>query len=84
MDKIISARIDERMARRLDMLARELGLSKKKILEDAIMGYSAKQKKGSIDILEKTSGCWKRKESTEEIIKRAKGSFKDSMLRHKE
>lgn len=83
MDRIISARIDESMADRLNGLARRLHISKKSILERAIDLFSRKvDTEGQTDILEQTFGGWRRRESAEHTVRQAKTAWRQSMERH--
>ncbi len=40
MDKVLSARVDESVIKKLNMLSRQLNLTKKAILEGAILRYA--------------------------------------------
>ncbi len=83
MDKILSARVDEAVLYRLNMLAKSLHMSKKAVLEGAILAFAEKIKaKHEIDILEKTCGAWQREESIEETIDKTRETFRSSMLRN--
>ena len=83
MDKILSARVDEAVLCRLNMLAKSLHMSKKAILEGAILAFAEKVKANrEIDILEKTYGAWQREESVEETIDQTREKFCSSMMRH--
>ena len=64
MDKILSARIDEGVIRRVEFLSRKLHTSKKAVIEAAILSYAQKiEEENEIDILEQTFGSWVREES---------------------
>ncbi len=83
MDKILSARVDETIIRRIGVLAQELDTTKKAVIEAAILSYADKiEAEKKIDVLEKTPGAWKRKESAEEDIEHARRTFRKSMERH--
>ena len=83
MDKILSARVDEAVLRRLDLLARQLGTSKKSILERAILQFADQiEAEARIDIFEATAGAWQRAEKPAETIENARRTFRDSMGRH--
>jgi len=82
MDKVFSARVDESTLARIGVLARELGKTKKQIIEEAIHLYGEKVAEGrSLDILEHTFGAWKRSESPEETVEKARKTFRESMTR---
>lgn len=83
MDKILSARVDEAVLYRLNMLAKSLHMSKKAVLEGAILAFAEKVKANrEIDILEKTYGAWQREESVEETIDQTREKFRSSVMRH--
>ncbi len=83
MDKVLSARVDEAVLRRLNLLARELGASKKSILEKAILQYAETVgAETRIDVLEATSGAWQRDEKPVETVETARRTFRNSMNRH--
>ena len=83
MDKILSARINESILRRIGVLAQELHMTKKAVIEAAIAAYAEKIKADkNIDVLEKTLGAWDRKETPEETLTKAKMEFKKSMMRN--
>ena len=83
MDKIISARINESIAHLLDNLAKQLHVTKKKILEDAIRDFANKiNPESGTDIFTQTCGAWQRKESADEIIEKAHEAFQKSMERY--
>jgi predicted DNA-binding protein len=84
MDKIFSARVDASTLARIELLARRLGKTKKRILEEAIERYEkAVQEHLSLDIFEQTSGAWKRPESAQTTAAKAREAFRASMLRHR-
>jgi len=83
MDKILSARVDESIIKQVGLLASELNTTKKAIIEAAIKHYS--EQKGlerKINIFDKTCGVWKREETPQESISKARSSFNKSMERH--
>lgn len=83
MDKIFSARINESVLRRIGILAQELHMTKKAVIEAAIASYVEKIKTDkNIDVFEKTLGAWDRKETPDETLEKAKKEFKKSMTRH--
>ncbi len=84
MDKVLSARVDERVLHQINMLAKELHTSKKSVIEEAIMTYVKKiEAEKGMDVLDLTSGAWKRDESAEEIVSKARTAFRKSMERHR-
>jgi hypothetical protein len=83
MDKVISARIDEGVARELDLLARQLKTSKKAVLEEAIRRYADSLEKDSrTDVIEQTMGVWRRDEAPADTVRRSRRTFEDAMERH--
>jgi len=83
MDKTLSARINESVIQRIGVLAQELRMTKKAVIEAAIASYAEKIKTNkSIDVLEKTLGAWNRKETPAETVATAKREFKKSIVRH--
>ena len=83
MDKILSARVDEKVIRQIGMLASRLHTSKKAIIEGAIASYAEKiALESKLDILELTSGAWQRPESAEQSVTNARATFRQSMERH--
>lgn len=84
MDKIISARIDESIAIRITTLAQQLHTSKKRVIEDAIRSYATTVEKGlDSDVFEQTSGAWARKESGDQLVRKAREAFRRSMRRNR-
>lgn len=82
MERIISARVDESVAHLIGSLARDLGKSKKSVIEEAIRAYSAGAVEAQArDVFEETFGAWKRKESPAKTVERAKKAFHESMTR---
>lgn len=72
MDKILSARVNESIIKRIMVLSRELRTTKKSIIE---------AEKG-INALEQTLGAWQRKRSPEENTEQIRHAFRKSMERH--
>lgn len=84
MDKIMSTRMDEALIRRIGMLARELGTSKKAVLEDAVRCYAEKiEAEQGIDVLTATFGGWERDESPAETVHGIKDAMRNSQERYK-
>ena len=83
MDKIFSTRIDEAVIKRIGLLSQKLNISKKALIEQAIMQYSEESELTTdIDPLKQTCGSWNRKEKPETTIKNARKAFQNSMKRH--
>ncbi len=82
MDKVLSARVDESIASRIGVLARELHTTKKSIIEEAIMLFSKQvEREHDVDILNLTCGTWNRKESAQSTVRRSRRAFRNSMTR---
>jgi predicted transcriptional regulator len=82
MDKVLSARIDESVLRRIELLARELGTTKKAVIENAIRLYADRlETERQIDVLDRTWGAWQREETPEETVERSRFAFRRSMRR---
>jgi hypothetical protein len=85
MDKIMSARVDEAIIRRIGMLAKQLNMSKKAVIENAIKTYAQQiEEDENIDILAQTCGSWKRDESAYETVRSIKKTMRRSQERYKE
>lgn len=83
MDKIFSSRVDESAIHRIDTLSRQLKISKKAIIEEAIKLYAQKiDKENDFDILEETLGAWHRKEPPDKTVSKTRKTFNNSMNRH--
>ncbi len=83
MDKILSARVDESVVQQIALLAAELNMTKKAVIESAIKHYS--EQKGmekKINIFAKTCGAWQREETAQQSISAARLAFNKSMKRH--
>ena len=78
----ISFRTTEEVAGMIDRLSRALGVSKGRVLEDAIESYFQSEIDESMDAFSGSFGAWKRDESPEETVEKARRLFQDSMLRH--
>ena len=82
MDKVFSARVDEAVVHRIGSLARRLHRSKKKVIEDAVRTYAAKiDEDEKRDVFEQTSGSWRRNESADRLVAKAREAFRRSMKR---
>jgi len=82
MDKILSTRVDESIIQRIGVLARQLGTTKKAVVEDAILLYAATvNEQENCGVFKRTSGVWKRDESGGQIISEARKIFQKAMER---
>lgn len=84
MDKIMSARIDESVAQRIDVLAKKLKISKKAVIENAIRQYAETvEAEQDMDILETTCGAWQREEPAAETVLQIREKMRKAQERHK-
>lgn len=84
MDKILSARVDESVIKRIGTLSRKLRTTKKSVIEAAVNAYAEQTSHGKgTDPLEATLGAWKRAEPPVETLQRAKTVFRTAMERHR-
>ena len=83
MDIIMSARIDDRIARRISDLSRKMHTTKKAVIEKAIelLGRQVESETGE-DVFKQTCGAWKRKEAAQETVAHVRAAFKKLMHRH--
>jgi len=83
MDKILSTRLDESIVHRISNLARQLNTSKKQIIEKAILLFASKiENEHNTDVFKQTFGSWSRKESADQLVKKARDIFNNSMRRY--
>ena len=80
MDKVFSTRIDEATVQTLESLAVAVRTSKKRIVEEAIRLYSESVEQKP-DPLDQSFGAWRRSESPDELHRRIRAAFEDSMHR---
>jgi len=85
MTRVISARIDEGVADELDRAARQLGMTKRQFLEEAIR---LRAREASVqrahEILDETAGAWKRDEPADKIIADIRESFERDWRRYQD
>ncbi|MGA2261014.1 MAG: ribbon-helix-helix protein, CopG family [Acidobacteriota bacterium] len=83
MDKVFSARLDETAIDELSRCARQLGLSKKQFLEEAIhLRAGQAGAAAGPDVWAETAGAWKRGEPVAATIRKARNEFRSTFLRH--
>ena len=83
MDKVLSTRVDEAVARTLDDLAASLRIPKKRIVEDAIRLYS-ETLEHKADPIDASFGAWRRSEAPDELHRSMRTAFEGAMHRHRE
>jgi antitoxin component of RelBE/YafQ-DinJ toxin-antitoxin module len=79
MDKILSARVDESVIRKIDALAKQMGATKKAVIEEAVRLYSEQVQSQEVDVFERTLGAWSRKEPPQQTVAKARRAFRGSM-----
>lgn len=83
MDKVLSTRLDADVIEELERATRELGMTKKRFLEEAIrLRATATRNRRAEDVWEETRGAWNRREPTGGTIRRARRAFEASVRRH--
>jgi predicted transcriptional regulator len=82
MDKILSARVDESVVHKIGALAKQMGTTKKAVIEEAVRLYGEKVQSGEVDVFEQTLGAWSRKEAPQQTVAKARQAFRGSMGRH--
>ncbi len=84
MDKIMSARVNEEVINKIGGIARQLKISRKAVIENAIKNYAQQiDTDEELDILTLTCGSWKRDEPVNETIQKIKGAMRRSQERYK-
>jgi hypothetical protein len=82
MDKILSARVDESVIHKIGALAKQMGTTKKAVIEEAVCLYNEKVRSGEADVFDQTLGAWSRKESPQQTVAQVRRAFRGSMGRH--
>ena len=83
MQKILSVRVDESSIEELDRSARQLGLSKKQFIEEAIrLRAREAERRGAKDVWSETLGAWKRREPPASTVRAARQAFDKAFERH--
>ncbi len=83
MDRVFSARVSEKVVRRIGALARRLRTSKKAVLERAVLELAERlEREEEMDVLDHSHGVWKRREKPARTVARAREAFRASMKRH--
>ncbi len=85
MDKVFSTRLDEAVIDELNRLSRNLGIPKKRLLEEAILKRAKEEQQlPENDVWSETCGAWKRRESPQTTVRKTREAFESSMRRHHE
>lgn len=78
----MSARVDEAIIPKIGSLAKQMGATKKAIIQEAILLYGEKVQTGEENVFERTLGAWSRKEPPRRTAAKARTAFRKSMERH--
>ena len=84
MDKVLSVRVDESAIDELDRAARRLGLSKKRLVEEAIrLRVREAKQDDATDVWAETSGAWQRREPASQTVRKARRAFTAAIERYR-
>ena len=85
MVRIFSTRLDETLIERLDQASRELGMSKQRLVEQALRAHLhllvGVEDDDEDDVLTRTSGAWKRREKPAATVRKTREGFRESLAR---
>ena len=83
MDRILSARINDSIYRKINELSKKMHTSKKSVIESAIL-LLVKQfdQKSKTDVFFDTCGIWERTENVQDTVSEIKTAFRNSMERY--
>jgi predicted transcriptional regulator len=83
MDRVLSVRVDEATIDELDRAARRLGVSKKRLVEEAIrLRIRDTQRSGATDVWAETCGAWRRRTPASRTVRQVRRAFTAAMERH--
>ena len=83
MQKIFSSRLEEATLEELERATRQLGMSKRQFLEEAIqLRAQAHTREAGGDVWADTLGAWRRSESPQTTIQRARLALRQTFTRH--
>lgn len=84
MDRSLSVRLDSGVLDEMDRVLKTRRISKRRFLEDAIR-ESARQLREDLhpDVWTQTLGAWKRRETPEATVRRARKAFRRAFDRHR-
>ena len=84
MDRILSARIDDAIYRKIGDLSVKMHTSKKAVIEMAINNLGQQvERDTNTTVFDRTFGVWKRDETVAETVSHIRGTFQESMKRHR-
>ncbi len=82
MQRAFTTRLDDDLLERLDQAARALGVSKRRLVEEALRArLGPLGNLGAGDVLERTCGAWRRDEASDETVRRCRESFRRGLVR---
>lgn len=83
MQKIFSTRLEEATLEELERATRQLGISKRQFLEEAIrLRAQALTRAAGDDVWAETLGAWRRSASPQTTSRQARSAFRRSFERH--
>ena len=82
MQKIFSTRLEEATLHELERATRNLGMSKRQFLEEAIQLRVKAAHRLTDDVWSETLGAWRRPEPPETTVRRARRAFQRTFARH--
>ncbi len=83
MEKIFSSRLEEAVLDDMNRWTRQLRMTKKQFLEEAIrLRVRQAERNSRTDVWDETLGAWTRDEPPEVTVQRARKRFRNSFQRH--
>lgn len=83
MDRVFSTRMDEATIDVLERATRQLRISKKRFIEEAIrLRAQAASAAAEKDVWAETAGTWKRAETPASTVEKARTEFRTALQRH--
>ena len=83
MDRVFSVRLDEKLVRAINRLVENKSVSKKAVIEKALRIYLDRcGDQTERETINRTSGAWRRRGTTEDTWREIRGTFNRSMTRH--
>jgi hypothetical protein len=84
MDRILSARIDDAVYRKISDLSTRMHTSKKSVIEMAIQQFGEHiEQDAETTVFDRTCGIWNRNETPAETIDHVRRTFHNSMTRYR-
>ena len=83
MDRILSARIDDAVYRKIGALSAKMHVSKKSIIEQAVRQFERQTEQDSkTTVFDQTCGTRQREETAQETVDQIRVKFRDAMNRY--